>query len=78
MPHSTDADALRAKIAGYRIVNAMDLEEVRAMSAGEKLDQISRLMGAASLFDMSRRDAGDQRMRELWQRLRAEYRRRGE
>lgn len=73
MPQWTDADELRAKLAGYAIVNEMQWDEVRAMSAGEKLRSISHLMDAASLFDMSRRDAADQRVIELWQRLRQAY-----
>ena len=70
MPQSTDGDELRAKLAGYELVNAMQWDEVRAMSAGEKLRTISQLMSAASLFDMSRREHGDQLVIEIWQRLR--------
>ena len=53
MPQSTDGDELRARLAGYELVNAMQWDEVRAMSAGEKLRTISQLMSAASLFDIS-------------------------
>ena len=43
------------------------------MTADEKLRQISRLMSSARMFDMSRRDAGDRAVIELWQRLRARW-----
>ena len=66
-------EELLARLKGYEVVNARHLEEVRAMTPGQKLDQIARLMEAASLFDMSRRDADDQRVIELWQRLRERW-----
>lgn len=66
-------DELRAWIEGYELVNARQLEKVRSMTPAEKLDQISRLMSSADLFDMSRRDADDQRVIELWQRLRERW-----
>ena len=66
-------DELRAWIEGYEIVNARKREEVMSMTTAEKLDQISRLMSSADLFDMSRRDADDQRVIEIWQRLRERW-----
>jgi hypothetical protein len=57
-------DELRAWIEGY---------EIARMTPAEKLDQISRLMSSAELFDMSRRDADDQRVIEIWQRLRERW-----
>ena len=66
-------DELRAWIEGYEIVNARKREEIMSMTPAEKLDQISRLMSSADLFDMSRRDADDQRVIEIWQRLRERW-----
>lgn len=73
MSQSGPRDAVRAWIAGHEIANARQRERVAAMSTEEKLRQISRLMSSAGIFDMSRRAAGDQRVIELWQRLRARW-----
>jgi hypothetical protein len=61
---------LRAWIEGQEAVNARRRQQVQAMTAEQKLRQISRLMGSARLFDLSRRDPGDEAVREIWQRLR--------
>jgi hypothetical protein len=58
---------------GLRLADVRRRREVEALSADEKLRQISRLMASAKLFDMSRREAGDQAVRELWQELRARW-----
>jgi hypothetical protein len=58
---------------GLRLADVRRRREVEALSADEKLRQISRLMASAKLFDMSRRNAGDQAVRELWQELRARW-----
>lgn len=73
MPQSNARDELRAWIEGHEIANARQRDRVASMSTEEKLRQISRLMSSAGIFDMSRRAAGDQRVIELWQRLRARW-----
>lgn len=73
MPVAADRDELRAWIAGHEIANERQRDRVVAMSGDDKLRQISRLMVSASLFDMSRRAAGDRAVIELWQRLRARW-----
>lgn len=73
MPPSDARDDVRAWIAGHELANARQRERVAAMSVDEKLRQISRLMSSAGMFDMSRRAAGDERVIELWQRLRARW-----
>jgi hypothetical protein len=70
MPTLTGSERLRAWMEGHQIANTRQRERVAAMSADEKLRQISRLMVSAKLFDGSRREAGDQQVQELWQRLR--------
>ena len=55
---------------GLKEVDELHRRQLRAMNPGEKLAQIGRLMASAPLFDLSRRDASDQRVRELWQELR--------
>jgi hypothetical protein len=61
---------LRDRVEGWRMANARQRAETASMTPEEKLRQISRLMASASLFDMSRRKAGDDLARELWNRLR--------
>lgn len=73
MPEPGGRDELRAWIAGHEIASARQRERVAAMSAEEKLRQISRLMRSAGMFDMSRRAEGDARVIELWQRLRERW-----
>jgi hypothetical protein len=73
MPEPVGRDELRAWIAGHETANARQLDEIRAMSAEEKLRQLSRLMQSRSLFDMSRRAEGNQLVIDLWQRLRARW-----
>lgn len=65
------SEELRAWIEGQQIANMRGREDVASMRPEEKLRQISRLMASARLFDMSRREAGDEAVRELWQRLRS-------
>ncbi len=67
MPNAGTREQLRAWIEGQRAVNERHRDEVASMTAGEKLAQISRLMSSARLFDMSRRDAGDRAVIEIWQ-----------
>jgi hypothetical protein len=66
-------DEIRSWIAGHEIANARQRAQVASMTAEEKLRQISDLMISTSLFDMSRRASGDQRVIELWQQLRARW-----
>ena len=73
MPHTVTKDELTAWLEGQRAANQRHRDEVAAMTPGEKLRQISRLMSAAGMFDMSRRAEGDQRVIELWQRLRERW-----
>jgi hypothetical protein len=73
MPKGTTPEQLRSWIEGQRIANDRQRETLAAMSAEEKLRQISRLMASARLFDMSRRAAGDRAVHELWQRLRERW-----
>lgn len=71
MPESGVGDELRAWLAGHEIANARQRDQMAAMTAEEKLRQLSRLMSSTGLFEMSRRDAGDQFVIDLWQQLRA-------
>jgi len=71
MPKQLRSEELRAWIEGQQIANMRGREDVASMRPEEKLRQISRLMASARLFDMSRREAGDEAVRELWQRLRS-------
>jgi hypothetical protein len=73
MPYSATGEQLRAWIEGHKLANERHGDEVAAMTADEKLRQISRLMSSAGLFDMNRRAAGDRAVIELWQRLRARW-----
>jgi hypothetical protein len=73
MPRPVTKDELTAWLEGHRAANQRHRDEVAAMTADEKLSQISRLMSSAGMFDMSRRDRGDQRVIELWQRLRERW-----
>jgi hypothetical protein len=56
---ASSSDDLQDRLTGKELAATRRREEVAAMSAGDKLLQISRLMASASLFDMSRRAAGD-------------------
>ena len=71
MPESGIGDELRAWLAGHEIANGRQRDQVAAMTADEKLRQLSRLMSSTYLFEMSRRAAGDQLVIDLWQQLRA-------
>jgi len=71
MPPSNVREELRARIAGHELANARQRERLASMTFEEKLRQMSSLMSSAGMFDMSRRASGDQRVIELWQRLRA-------
>ena len=71
MPKQLRSEELRAWIEGQQIANMRGREDVASMRPEEKLRQISRLMASARLFDMSRREAGDDAVRALWQRLRS-------
>ena len=73
MPQAATKEQLRAWLDEQRVANERHRAEVIAMTADEKLRQISRLMSSARLFDMNRRDAGDHAVIELWQRLRAAW-----
>jgi hypothetical protein len=73
MPDRATGEQLRAWIAGHQLANERHRSAVAAMTADEKLRQISRLMSATRLFDMNRRAAGDGAVIELWQRLRARW-----
>ncbi|HEX7706362.1 MAG TPA: hypothetical protein VF701_07895 [Thermoanaerobaculia bacterium] len=64
---------LRGWIEGHQIANRRQQALRAAMSAEEKLLRISRLMASAHLFDMSRRRAGDEAVREIWKRLRERW-----
>jgi hypothetical protein len=77
MPNAATREQLRAWIEGHQAANERRRDEVTAMTAEEKLRQISRLMRSARLFDMNRRAAGDRAVIELWQRLRARWPGRG-
>jgi hypothetical protein len=59
----------------WRIVNERQREELRRMTPDEKFDELSRLMASGSLFDLSRRKAGDDAVRELWVRLKTQHER---
>lgn len=73
MPHAVTKDELTAWLEGHRAANQRHRDEIAAMTPDEKLRQISRLMSSAGMFDMSRRTEGDQRVMELWQRLRERW-----
>ena len=77
MPQRTDADELRARIAGHQAANERHRGAVMAMTMDEKLRQISRLMSSARMFDMSGRAADDRAVIEIWQRLRERWPGRG-
>lgn len=62
---------LRAWLAGHEIANRRQRDRVASMTAEEKLHQLSRLMSSTGLFEMSRRNSGDQFVIDLWQQLRA-------
>ena len=64
---------LQGWIEGHQIANRRQQDLLAAMSAEEKLLRISRLMASARLFDMSRRRAGDEAVREIWKRLRERW-----
>ena len=64
---------LRQWMEGHQLANRRQQASLAAMSAEEKLHQISRLMASARLFPMSRRRAGDDVVREIWQRLRERW-----
>jgi len=70
MTHASDAESLRAWLAGQELAGARRREELSAMTAESKLRQLSRLMASASVFDMSRRAEGDSVASELWRTLR--------
>lgn len=70
MPESEAGNELRAWLAGHELANRRQRDQVAAMTAEEKLQQLSRLMRSTGLFEMSRRDAGDQFVIDLWQQLR--------
>jgi hypothetical protein len=67
------AEELRAWLEGHRLADELRRQRVAEMSHEEKLGEIAQLMAASSLFDMSRRIAGDEATRALWQRLRASW-----
>ena len=70
MARDLEKRELQAWIEGQEAVNDRRRQQVQAMTAEEKLRQIGRLMSSARLFDLSRRDRGDEAVREIWQRLR--------
>jgi hypothetical protein len=73
MTSEMNREQLRSWIEGHEIANRRQQVLRATMSAEEKLLRISRLMASASLFDMSRRRAGDEAVREIWQRLRERW-----
>lgn len=60
-------------IEGHQIANRRQQALRAALSPEEKLLRISRLMASAPLFDMSRRRAGDEAVREIWKSLRERW-----
>lgn len=69
----TKEEALAYK-EGYEAVNALDIEELRSMSDAEKFSQVVALM--ASVDQMGWREAlaaEEEKVRELWVRLKRAY-----
>jgi len=71
VPEKVSKAQLRAWIQGHQTADARRIRRLSVMSPDEKLREMSRLMASAGLFDFSRREAGDQAVRDLWQTLRA-------
>ncbi len=70
-----DAVAFRRR---WKIVNALEIEKVRALSPDEKLDQLSTLMALAKELDWTaalEREAS--KVRNRWNKLRKVYRAKG-
>ena len=67
---------MRAWIARWEIVNQHTIEEARALTPEQKFRKLEMLVASASLFPRTAADKEDEeRVRELWMRLRARYRR---
>lgn len=70
-----DRDEVRAWMARWEIVNQHTIEEVRALTPEQKFRQLETLVASASLFPPAAdEEEEDQRVRDLWMRLRARYR----
>ena len=70
-----DRDEVRAWMARWEIVNQHTTEEVRALTPEAKFRQLEMLVASASLFPPAADDEEEnQRVRELWMRLRAQAR----
>ena len=64
----TDA---RAYLAGLKLANAFEIEELRRTPAELKLRQLSSLISAAVLFENDpQREAGLAQVRERWRLIR--------
>lgn len=70
-----DRDELRAWMARWEIVNQHTIEELRALTLEQKFGQLETLVASAGLFPPGADDEEeDQRVHDLWMRLRARYR----
>jgi len=70
-----DRDEMRAWMKRWEIVNEYTTEEARALTPEEKFRRLEMLFASASLFPRSAADEEDEeRVRELWMRLRSRYR----
>jgi hypothetical protein len=71
-----DRDEVRAWIARWEIVNQHTIKEARALTPEQKFRQLEMLVASAGPFPRTAADEeDDERVRELWTRLRACYRR---
>jgi hypothetical protein len=71
-----DRDEVRAWMARWEIVNQHTIEEARSLTPEQKFRKLEMLVASASLFPRTAADEeDDERVRELWMRLRACYRR---
>lgn len=69
----TKEEAL-AYMAGYEAVNALEIEELRAMSISEKFEHAAALMESASRLGLTEAlSAEDAEARRLWIRLKRAY-----
>ena len=71
-----DRDEVRAWMERWKIVNEYTNEEARALTPEEKFRKLEMLVASSTLFPPAADDEEeDQRVRDLWMRLRERYRR---
>jgi hypothetical protein len=66
-----DRDEARAWAARWKEVESAEIAELRRTPSDVKLRQLDALAQSAGLFDWSSDDRENERVRELWMRLRA-------